>query len=130
MNSEDNKRALPRYLCSDSFSNCVVQVGPQRYELISLNFNRGGIALFSPSPLPEVTQVQLSFSLDTGENCLSVHELGAEQRYCHDSDVGFQYGFSFTVSEDKEDEATATLQEIETYLAAHTNDEDRYGLFS
>lgn len=42
----------------------------------------------------------------------------------------FNTDFVFLTSNKEGDTVAATLLEMETYLAAHTDSEDRYGLFS
>jgi len=124
------KRSRKRLLCSDNFSDSVIQCGEECFSLNSVNYHRKGMLLFKIAPMPEIKSCTISFSYRDNETNIQISNLPIHLCHRNESDVGSQYGISFLVSENPSKQVTIDLARIETLLSQETEHEDRYGLFS
>jgi len=122
---DNERRSLPRYLCSDDFSDSQLIIDGQNFQLMSINYNRRGIALYADRPLPINNKAQITFSFKAGDVSYEIIDLNCTIRHRLEADIGNQYGIEFSNTDGK---ASATLTAIESILASLSDDEDRYGL--
>ncbi len=130
MNKIDaEKRKLPRLLCDDNFSQCVVIVKDDSIPVQAINFHRRGIALYTPTPLPNVKSAKISFIYRYDEEEIHILELPFRFAHINEMDVGCQYGACFQTKDSQQEFITEKLIEIEKLLKENSNTNDRYGLF-
>jgi hypothetical protein len=128
----NERRKIPRYLCSDQFSDSLLVVGSREFSLISVNFNRFGIGLYSNINLSEINeqdQALISFQLKTEQQEISIEQLPCKIVRIRESDVGHQYGISFPKTVNKRKSYTESLILIEENLENKNSPENRYGIF-
>jgi len=126
--SAADKRARPRLLCSDQFSDCSIKVNEQQFIAQSINFNQCGIGVFAMSRLPDLKNFLLGFSFNDNEIDISIDNLEAVLVYVNETDVGHQYGFKFGLSK-AGDEVKGKLINLEYQLELQAKNH-RYGLFT
>ncbi|TQV74735.1 PilZ domain-containing protein [Aliikangiella marina] len=124
----EERRNIPRYLCTDDFSDSEVSINNRKYQLISTNFNRNGIALYSNERLPEISSCLISFTFRHEEGNIELSDIPCKIKHRHETEVGCQYGIQFLTEAESEDSRAKLLTLVEAFLAAATNNEDRYGL--
>ena len=122
------RRTLPRYLCTEHFSESSLRIEGNSFILMSINFNRSGIALFTDKMLPQQNNARISFEFTDGKSILKISELPCIIRHRHETEVGHQYGIQFELIQPSADSMKEQLHNIELALAKNANDEDRYGL--
>ena len=126
------RRKLPRYLCSDDFSETLLTVSTKEYNLISINFNHFGIALYSHKRLPDFPREQvftISFQFVQQSNVLKINGLSCRLINRHETEVGNQYGFEFIQESITDKSIISRLVTIEKQLEQHNTPENRYGVF-
>lgn len=124
---KEDKRRYPRLLCPEEFSGSTLQLESDSYDLISVNFNRTGIALYSHLRLPEKTQCLISFSLKNQTYDFNLESVPAEIRYRHEFETGNQYGVQFLL-EKCDEQQIEQLEALESYLEENDNPENRWPL--
>jgi hypothetical protein len=122
------RRTLPRYLCTDEFSHVQMQFADAEFTLMSINFHRRGIALFTEKILPEITQAVISFSYQHSSEVIKIEQLPCLIKHRHETEVGHQYGIEFDTDQRTAPNFKARLKQIEKALAAAAHLNDRYGL--
>lgn len=122
-----DKRRYPRLLCPEEFSGSTLQLESDSYVLISVNFNRTGIALYSHLRLPEKIQCKISFSLKNSDHHYNLESVPAEIRYRHEYETGNQYGIQFLL-EECDEQQLEQLESLESYLEEIDNPENRWPL--
>ncbi|WP_144392037.1 PilZ domain-containing protein [Pleionea sediminis] len=123
---QNEKRKFPRLLCSDQFSNSTIIIDDVAYEMISVNFNNSGMAVYSHIRLPETNICFVSFTLDN-ESPVEIMNIPATIRYRHEMETGNQYGLEFKI-EEMEQPTIAKLKSIEEYLRQSEDLESRWPL--
>ncbi len=126
--TKPDKRLLPRHLCTDKFSNSLLEYESESVQIQSINYNHRGIALFSMNPLPKLDACHISFSYSTGNKTLRIERLPCFFRHVNEMDIGSQYGIEFDLVTGHS--FKHLLLEIEQRLEENVNNGDRYGLFS
>lgn len=124
----EERRSIPRYLCSDDFSDSQVTINSQVFNLISTNFNRNGLALYASERLPEGKSCSVSFSFEYGEGTIQLRDVPSEIRHRHETEVGCQYGIKFLTENSTDDAQFNLLILVEEFLEASSDNTDRYGL--
>ena len=126
------RRRIPRFLCSDKFSNCQLDVtfgnDTRQFKAQSINFNHQGIALFSTHPLPEIDQCLISFSYDQGDQQVTIKKMPCVFRHINEMEIGCQYGVEFDLPPNSP--FLPPLKDIESRLQHETKNNYRYGLYS
>ena len=128
----NERRKVARYLCSDDFSESKLTISSQEYNLMSINFNRYGIALYSHKRLPELSdneECSISFDFKLRSEFLQVENLSCRIKNRHETEVGSQYGFKIIKQDITDDKVVEMLVAIEKQLEEDNNSENRYGLF-
>ncbi len=126
------RRKIPRYLCSDEFSDSQLIIGSFEFSLISVNFNRFGIGLYSNISLPEINEEDnclVSFQIDVEPQKMSIKQMPCKIENIRHTDVGHQYGISFAKIKSREKHILELLLQIEKYLEKRNSPENRYGIF-
>ncbi len=121
----DDKRRLPRYLCSELFSDTVMHFMGDIHVMVSVNFNHKGIALYSPNRLQEQSECYLSFQYNLDNRLIVLNQIPAIIRYRFETEVGHQYGIQFNIEQFR-DLDLDKLKQIEHDLASHQSIEDRW----
>lgn len=127
--SNTEKRELPRLLCDDNFSQCVVIVKEDNIPVQAINFHHRGIALYTATPLPNVETANFSFIYQYGEEEIHIMELPIRFVHVNEMDIGCQYGACFQVNNPEHEPITEKLKRIEKILETNSKTNDRYGLF-
>ncbi|MBK8971448.1 MAG: hypothetical protein IPM37_08830 [Hahellaceae bacterium] len=124
----DEQRKRPRLLCNDKFRylrlysseyNVVVEVTP-------VNYNCYGIAFFSSFPIEEGSALKFSLCYESDSMQVELDGLLGEVIYVTGSDIGFYAGVAFVSAQVEEPSALEALSLIESDLAHHQSDDDRY----
>lgn len=132
---KSERRKVARYLCSDDFSDSVIAVEGLQLSLISVNYNRFGIATFSDERLPVLSQLDnpvelvISFQIDIEDKTVAIEKLTCRIANRHETDVGQQYGIQFLYNKEKDTALLDSLIAIEKHVAEQSSSENRYGLF-
>lgn len=127
----NERRKIPRYLCSDKFSDSCLYVGTDKFSLVSINYNRRGIGLFSHqhiSGLNEQDTCFISFQLETEEETIIIDKIVCTIINIYETEVGHQFGIKFNTEKDPIGARYKRLEAIELALETQNNQEDRYGL--
>ncbi len=122
------RRARERLLCDARFQKVVLHIQEGDFPVTAINYNCAGIGIFTSQHFPEFDAAEISFTF-AGEDTINVPSLPCKVVYSQDTEVGDQYGLSF-VSRQIPQSLRDTLMRIEDMVAAQSNLEDRYGLFS
>lgn len=126
------RRKIPRFLCSDQFSDSQLFIGSNEFSLISVNFNRFGIGLYSNYTLPLINlddKGLISFQLETQQQKLIIEQLPCRIANIRLSDVGHQYGIYFPQIKTSDNNLSNSLLLIEKHLEDNNSPENRWGIF-
>ena len=132
MNKNKNKtekRNLPRLLCDDNFSQCIVIFKESNTPAQAINFHHRGIALYTPTPLQNVESADISFIYAYDDEKITITGLPIRFVHINEMDVGCQYGASFQTKDAQHSAIIEKLKRIEHFLKIHNETNDRYGLF-
>ncbi len=135
MNQEnENKRYLPRLLCNDNFSDCLISIMGKSYKATPINFHHCGIALYTISPIPKSDAAKLTISFQSSDGRILISDLPIRIAHANEMDIGCQYGISFQADKIQDIDSYIDVEEklitIEAALATQNQSADRYGLFS
>ncbi len=88
-------RQLPRLLCTEGFSDCLIHSEAGQFSLVSINYTREGIALFNREDLPEIDRFQLTFSYQMGKETVQISDLPCSLVHLKPDTGGCVYGAAF-----------------------------------
>jgi hypothetical protein len=121
----NDKRRVPRYLCSEQFSDTVMYLKGQIYMMISVNYNHTGMALYSHERLPDNSACYLSFQYNLDNRLIVLNQIECSICYRVETEVGHQYGIKFK-REQLRDIDRDKLDQIERHLASQQTLENRW----
>ncbi|PIP81373.1 MAG: hypothetical protein COW84_00175 [Gammaproteobacteria bacterium CG22_combo_CG10-13_8_21_14_all_40_8] len=124
------KRAIPRLLCDSHFSDTLITTDSLQYCLISINYHRQGMAVFTPKRMPEIEKGKVSFEYKISDKKWSIENLPFSFKHKHETENGSQYGIEFKLDRKTKEGVLEDLKAIEEALEKSQNPEDRYGIFS
>lgn len=126
--NNQERRARERLLCDARFQNVVLHIQDGDFPVTAINYNNAGLGIFTSQHFSAFDAAEISFTF-AGEDTIHAPNLPCKVAYSQDTEVGDQYGLSF-ITEQIPQGLRDNLDRIEALVAAQSNSEDRYGLFS
>jgi len=93
--------------------------------MVSVNFNRYGIALYSHKRLPPQEKCVLSICYQR-QQTIQISALPARIRHRFETETGHQYGIEFVYHPEKDTQLSYQLLAIEAELSNDYDPENRY----